>query len=967
MKMNDQTRENEQIVERTDLQFHQSKLLEKQQKLERLYLNDTLKRSYLSPVRPFRQILKIVYWTITFQIADRLKRRQIAHLIGRSGLFDTGYYYRQNPEVEALGIDPLGHYLDVGAASGRNPHPLFDMEYYLKNCPEAADSGMNPLAHYITLGSLSGRNPHPLFDTEYYLKTCPEAADSGINPLAHYITLGSLSGRNPHPLFDTGYYRKICPEVVSSATDPLVHYLTIGSEAGYNPHPLFDVGYYRKNYPEVIASGIDPLLHCVESGIENTPYSSLLADRLSSVVAATIDTLTQTELSIPLEREARTISFPVIENPRVSIIIPVYNQIHYTLRCLKGLALQITDLSFEVIVVDDSSNDTTSEILALIEGLLYLRNPENYGFLNSCNLAARQAKGDYLIFLNNDTVPFQDWLSEIIDPFSRQEKVGLVGSMLIYPNGTLQEAGGLIWRDGSGCNYGRNGDPEACEYNFVRETDYCSGASIALPSELWRQLQGFDPLFSPAYYEDTDLAFRVRKAGYKVIYTCFSKIIHFEGISSGTDLSKGVKRYQAVNKPKFLKRWETTLREHAEAPDWRDLPNRDHRVPRKLLMLDVTAPTPDRDSGSGDIFNFMKVAREADWAVTFIADNFLHEGDSPYIKNLQRIGIECIYRPYINSIEEYIELQGNKFDIIVLSRVDVASLYIDVVRRYAPNAKLIFNTVDLHFLRQSRGAAVLEKLDSFDEVARTFRDEIRAIAICERTIVVSQEEAELIKKIFPPARLSVIPIIRELPKTIQKIDFDDRCNIGFIGQFAHFPNRDAISFFITSIFPRISQEIPDCRLIIAGSNMPENIAKFASDRIVIKGYIADLHELFGSVRLSIAPLRFGAGMKGKIVSSLLYGVPVVATSIAVEGMGMTQGKEVLVADDPEEFARSIIDVYNSRPKWEALSAKGLEFATERFSLDVVGQKIRTTLAEVLAGLPSATQTDKEGASRPTNS
>ncbi len=178
--MNDQTSENEQIVERTDLQFHQSKLLEKQQKLERLYLNNTLKRSYLSPVRPFRQILKIVYWTITFQIADRLKRRQIAHLIGRSGLFDTGYYYRQNPEVEALGIDPLGHYLDVGAASGRNPHPLFDTEYYLKTCPEAADSGMNPLAHYITLGSLSGRNPHTLFDTGYYRK----ARSSQINKIS---------------------------------------------------------------------------------------------------------------------------------------------------------------------------------------------------------------------------------------------------------------------------------------------------------------------------------------------------------------------------------------------------------------------------------------------------------------------------------------------------------------------------------------------------------------------------------------------------------------------------------------------------------------------------------------------------------------------------------------------------------------------------------------------------------------
>jgi GT2 family glycosyltransferase len=181
------------------------------------------------------------------------------------------------------------------------------------------------------------------------------------------------------------------------------------------------------------------------------------------------------------------------------------------------------------------------------------------GFLHSCNRAAQEARGEYLLFLNNDTQVQGGWLDHMLALFGRDDQVGLVGAKLLFPNGRLQEAGGIVWRDGSGYNYGRYDDPSKPEYNHVREVDYCSGACIMIEAPLFQQLGGFDARYAPAYYEDTDLAFRVRQAGRKVLYQPKAVVVHHEGVSNGIDTCSGIKAYQVVNQAKFRERWRKEL------------------------------------------------------------------------------------------------------------------------------------------------------------------------------------------------------------------------------------------------------------------------------------------------------------------------------------------------------------------------------------------------------------------------
>ena len=213
------------------------------------------------------------------------------------------------------------------------------------------------------------------------------------------------------------------------------------------------------------------------------------------------------------------------------------------------------ELAYEVIVVDDHSTDDTHEIIGRIPGLVYLRGETNAGFIASCNRGAAAARGKYLVFLNNDTTVTEGWLSALRETFEFEPQAGLVGSKLVYPDGRLQEAGGIIWRDGSGWNRGKFQDPTKPEFNYLREVDYCSAASLMIPAALFADLGGFDPKYAPAYYEDTDLAFKVRQGGRKVLYQPLSVVLHHEGVTSGTDTSSGTKQYQEVNRATFATAW----------------------------------------------------------------------------------------------------------------------------------------------------------------------------------------------------------------------------------------------------------------------------------------------------------------------------------------------------------------------------------------------------------------------------
>jgi GT2 family glycosyltransferase len=258
--------------------------------------------------------------------------------------------------------------------------------------------------------------------------------------------------------------------------------------------------------------------------------------------------------------------------PSASIVVPCYDGLQHTRVCLETLLRTVTPaLDCEVVVVDDDSRDGTREYLAHLahtdERVMVIRNPSNLGYLASVNRGGAAASGDILIFLNNDTILLSRWITALLRTFRRFDDAGVVGGKLLYPDGRIQEAGGVVFRDGSAAKFGAfDPDPTLSLYNFVRDVDYCSGALLATPRALFEQLDGFDPSYGPGYYEDTDYCFRARESGLRVLYQPASTIIHLEGATAGRDVSVGMKNHQVLNHQRFVTRWEEVLSASPERP-----------------------------------------------------------------------------------------------------------------------------------------------------------------------------------------------------------------------------------------------------------------------------------------------------------------------------------------------------------------------------------------------------------------
>jgi len=632
--------------------------------------------------------------------------------------------------------------------------------------------------------------------------------------------------------------------------------------------------------------------------------------------------------------------FPVFAQVDVSIIVPVFNHWSETLACLESI-LQFTDgPAYEVIVVDDCSTDEIPEMLKRIEGVAYSRNDQNLGFIGSCNRATTRARGDFLVFLNNDTAVTAGWLDALLQTFRDIPGTGLAGAKLIYPDGRLQEAGGVIWHDASGWNYGKFDDPDHPRYNFAREVDYCTGACVMVPRVLFERFGGFDSRYKPAYYEDTDLAFKIREAGYKVIYQPLAKIVHYEGLTSGRSERSGAKSYQAVNREKFRRRWSDRLAAHPVPPQPHTRIIHPHGVKPasrgQVLVIDHRMPTPDRDCGSIRMLEMLRAIRQRGHHVCFVPDNML--ANPPYQQLLQRAGVEVIHHPYYHSVGSFLKQHGSEFDLVLISRAEIAARYMTSVKRFAPCAKVVFDTVDLRFLREEREAEVKQDRSFRAAVATRKQQELRLARRSDLTLVVSPIEKAILARECPGLDVRIVSTIcpiedRPLP------GLENRRNIIFIGGFEHPPNSDAVLYFARDIFPRIRAIIPDAVFQVIGPEPPPEVRRLAGPNIEILGYVADIRPLFDRARLSVAPLRFGAGVKGKVNQSMALGVPTVVTTIAAEGMYLVHGQNAMIADDPSSFADVVVRIWSSTELWERLSISGRENIREHFSVEAASRPI----------------------------
>ncbi|MBE6023230.1 MAG: glycosyltransferase [Cellulosilyticum sp.] len=625
------------------------------------------------------------------------------------------------------------------------------------------------------------------------------------------------------------------------------------------------------------------------------------------------------------------IVFKYEEQPMVSIIIPVYNQYEYTYNCLKSIKQNTEDVTYEIIIADDVSTDETINLSKHIKNIKIIRNRENLGFLLNCNNAARQARGKYIHFLNNDTQVQQGWLASLVELVESDEKIGMVGSKLIYPTGELQEAGGIIWNDASGWNYGRLDDPNKPDYNYVREVDYISGASIMISKELWKVIGGFDERYVPAYYEDTDLAFEVRAHGYKVMYQPKSAVIHFEGISNGTDLNSGIKKYQVDNREKFIEKWQKALKEQYPSGECELKARGRGKNKKQILVIDHYVPHFDKDAGSKCTFNYISLFHKMGLDVAFIGDNFFpHE---PYTEILQQMGINVLYGNwYHDNYEKWLEQNGQNFDYIYLNRPHISIKYIDLLKK-CTTAKIIYFGHDLHYLRELRNYEFEKDKELLVSSEKWKKVEFELFNKADTVYVVGNYEQKVLQEQLPSKTIRNIPVyIYDKSKEPTQFDYNDRKNLLFVGGFNHKPNVDGVIWFCNEILPTIKREIPDIKLYIVGSNPPEEVSSLKNDHIIVTGFVSDeeLSKLYQRSRVVVAPLRFGAGVKGKVVEAIYNQVPMITTSIGAEGLAEID-KYVAISDDVEEFARKTIELYKSEEEWHVKSQGSIEYIDKYFS------------------------------------
>ena len=370
----------------------------------------------------------------------------------------------------------------------------------------------------------------------------------------------------------------------------------------------------------------------------------------------------------------------------------------------------------------------------------------------------------------------------------------------------------------------------------------------------------------------------------------------------------------------------------------------------RILVIDHKTPTPDQDSGSASTFSYLTILSRAGFDVTFAPLSLMSAGR--HTQALNDLGLKTLSAPEWPSIEAVIEAFAPRSDLLLLYRAPVAMRVFNLARRVAPAAKILFHAVDLHFLRMQREAA-LSGLRAHAEAASTMRAiELDLIERADASIVVSNYEFQLLHELLPRAVVHQIPILRDLPARSPGLasSFQGRRDFMFIGAYGHLPNVDGVLWFMSEVWPILqSRQFPH-HFIIAGSNVPNDIAALASDKIEIRSDVEDLASLFASCRLSIAPLRYGAGIKGKIVTSLSYGVPVVATPIAAEGSGLRHEETILIADTPNAIADQIMRLYNDDPLWQRLSTNGYQAFQDNFCLNAGGHKVLAVVDGLVASL-----------------
>lgn len=916
------------------------------------------------------------------RLFNRLKSKSISPFVRRAvALLDTDWYLRSYPDVVHSGLDAEEHFAKYGFYEGRNPNAFFDTDWYRHLY--ALAPGQNCLQHYLVEGWRAGNEPSIFFDSEWYGSQLGRTGNL-IPPLEHFWTQGWKQHVDPHPLFDSVWYLGQRPVGLEPGNVPFAHYLNFGWRDGYSPSPLFMPGTYLELNGDIAEAGVNPFHHFLSWGriedrqtsemVDSDYYKQQYPDDLlvhkwgseahfarfgwSEGRKISRDPLAQRVLSFAAEsaarsrgfatnpsfgvesndpidwmERARSIELPLAEQPRVTVVIPTFNHSDDVVRCVESIAASGDSTPFDIVVVDDSSASGEADVMRAIPGIRVLSLPSNVGFAGACTAGIEASDTEFLLLLNNDTEVLPGWLDSMVATMDSRQDVGVVGSMILRADLRLQEAGAVIWSDGTGVHYASGVSPIEGLARYAREVDYCSGASLLIRRNVWEQVAGFDPVLAPAYYEDTDLCFAARNRGHSVLYQPRSRVVHREGSSHGKG-SYGLKRKQYVNREAFVSKWKdvlTTASEPIVIEDWPSLAPRDRRNSGHVLICDHQHLEPKSDAGSVRMDAIIRGLVRRGLVVHFYATGPIRNPE--WLDSISSSGVEVLVSG--SALRGFLLAHRKMLDFVLVSRPSVMAEVSSALSLYSPDVPLVYDMVDAHGVRLRRQAQIIGAQESLNHALHIEAVERRAARMADVTIAVSRPDEEYIKSVAGmELRTVVIPTIHEALPT--STAFEDRNGLLFVGGFQHDPNVDAVKFLVNEILPLVRRQIAEVSLTVVGSRATEEVKALHGNGVNVLGWIEELRPVYEAARLVVAPLRYGAGVKGKIGEALSHHVPVVTTSIGVEGYRLAPGQEILVGDTAEEIAAHIVATYEDRDAWNALSsagAKAIEKSVGLSSLD----------------------------------
>lgn len=642
------------------------------------------------------------------------------------------------------------------------------------------------------------------------------------------------------------------------------------------------------------------------------------------------------------------IVFPSVDNPTVSIILILYNRAELTLSCLQSI-LHNSYKSVEVVIVDNCSGDRTRELLTTVTEAKIIFNESNLHFLLAANQAAAAATGKHLLFLNNDAQVLGDSINQAIKTLESREDIGAVGGKIILPDGTLQEAGSIVWQDGSCLGYGRGDAPDAYPYMFQRTVDYCSGAFLLTNRKLFEQLAGFDEAYQPAYYEETDYCLKLQQAGYKVVYDPKVVILHYEFASSAS--SKGVIALQQRNQEIFREQHQQWLESQYPADLDRVLFARiSAKVQRqRILFIDDRIPHPYLGSGYTRSHSILNTIVDLGYLVTFYPTDLSYQEDWQTVYEDINPEVEIAQGHGLEGLADFLRTRVGYYSQIFVSRphnMDHLN-YILSQEDLLTDSKIIYDAEALYSLRDFAYQELKGTSVRLEAQQRAIAEELNLARKSDVIVSVSPKEQQHFLD-YGYEQVEVLGHALEVAPTPNS--YSDRQNILFVGSVYELesPNADSILWLAEEIFPQIQQQLgEEIKLIIAGTNtvteLQAKLAALDNQGINMLGRVEDLTALYNQARLFVAPTRFAAGIPHKVHEAAAQGLPVVTTSLIASQLQWQNEIELLTGDRAADFAQQCVKLYQDAELWQKLRLNALEQIAQQCSTEY----FRATLKQIL--------------------